>query len=673
MPSVPKPRRSSFVEEKFGIKVHDPYRWMEKDTEETKEYVESHNRLTDSYLPKSLIEHYAAKVEESFPKITYGAPRKYGEYYWWKVTDHVLDANYFVRSKSYSDPKPQTCFKVEDFGVNKSCEFFDCDHTGRYWVGGVQTNGSDWQEVRIFDAEEEKFLDDKLTDVKFTFRYPFTNENAGFFYHKLPGNQQGSNGSYGSLTVYYHRLHTQQSEDVLIWSDEVDFPIAECITDDGQIVFTASVGVDPEFKVFHAEVDSLIAGTAKFEAIDDSSTCSYFFLKAVGDKYYFQTNKNSPRNCIISWTKEDGFETVVSEHEEDTLKYSVAVGNKIMLMYMHDAADVIRLWSPEDGLVDVPDTGFSSVRLYSGSIKDHVGFLELEGYDSHPTVYAIDSTTNTAAKVRQQEESEDSDFVCERVSFPSFDGVEIGMFVSYYKSKRREHPPPVLLHAYGGFNVPEEPRYEPLWTTFLKELGGVLCVVNIRGGGEYGLAWWEAARGIKRQIGWNDYKAGAKFVVSSGITTRDYIVANGISNGGLLVSGCTMQNPELFGCVISDVGIHDLPRFDQFTFGHLWKGEYGDPSKEEDYKILTALSPYHNVKTQELPSLLFTTADNDDRVVPAHSLKMAAEVLYKNPQNKRPIALRMFKGTGHMMGKTTQMIVYESSEKLAFIHTQLGL
>lgn len=678
--AYPQTRRVDQVDDRFGVKVADPYRWLENDVRtdgDVKAWVDAENAVTGSFL-QTLAGRKALeqRITELYNYERFAAPeKKGGRYFYTHNTGLQNQSVLFVRDsldgegRVLIDPNPWS----KD-GATALAEW-EANEQGTKLLYAVQDGGTDWRTLHVRDVKTGKDLADEIKWVKFS-GLSWAKDGSGFYYSRFPAPKSGA--TYQSLNehqqVYFHKLGTKQSADKLMFATprKPELNNSAQVSDDGRwLVISSSSGTDPRFEVTLVDLKNL---KARPRVIVPGFDHNYSFIGNRGSRFYFVSDDGAPRQKIVSLDiakARPAAETIVPE-DEATLDGASLVGGKLVASYLADAKTEVRVYSPAGELarkVELP--GIGTAVGFAGKFEDSETFFSFTSFNRPTTIYRYDVKTGSKSVWAAPKLAfKPDDYKVDQVFYTSRDGTRVPMFI--VRKSDVTGPAPTLLYGYGGFDVSLTPSFSATRLAWL-EKGGAYAVANIRGGGEYGKAWHDAGRLAHKQNVFDDFIAAGEYLKKSGITSPHGLSIEGGSNGGLLIGAVVNQRPDLFDAAHAAVGVMDMLRFDQFTAGRYWVDDYGYPEKEPDFKTLLAYSPYHNIKTGvHYPPVLVTTADTDDRVVPGHSFKYAAALQAADPAGA-PHLIRIETRAGHGSGKPTSKIIEEASDVMAFLGHFTGL
>ena len=680
----PTSKKIDQMDEYFGYQVGDEYRWLEDDVRESddvEEWVEAQNKVTMGYL-ESL--PYRKEIEDRLTQLwdyeKYGTPFKAGGRYYYSKNDGLQNQSVVYRQDSL-DSEPTVLIDPNQWSDDGTVALggmaFSDD--GKYVAYGVQESGSDWRTWYVMEIETGKKLDDKISWVKFG-GADWAADSKGFYYNRYDEPQEGE--EFQSLNkfqkVYYHKLGTPQSEDVLIHKDDEhpEWGFSPTVTEDGNyLVLTVWKGTDDRYRVLYKKLDE---PDSKIVELIDNFENDYTYIGNEGTVFYFKSDVDAPKKCIlaidIANPERANWKVVIPEAEE-AMESAGMVGDYIIVQYLKDAKTQVKLFDLDGKFIrEVKFPGIGSAEGFGGLRKHVETFYSFSSFNRPPSTYRYDLATGESTLLREAKVSfNPEDFVVEQVFYNSKDGTRIPMFIAYKKGLERNGQNPTLLYGYGGFNISLTPSFSIARLQWM-EMGGVFAMPNLRGGGEYGKAWHEAGTKLNKQNVFDDFIAAAQWLIENKYTSREHLAIQGGSNGGLLVGACMTQRPDLFGACLPAVGVMDMLRFHKFTAGRFWTDDYGSSEASKDeFEALFKYSPYHNIKNgTEYPPTLVTTADTDDRVVPGHSFKFAAR-LQEAQTGSNPTLIRIETKAGHGSGKPTSKRIEEAADMWAFLAKHLGL
>ena len=678
--AYPNTERLDLVEEQFGVKVADPYRWLENDVREdakVRAWVEAQNAVTERYLATLPgRDAFAARIKELYDFERYGVPRKAGGRYFFLKNDGLQNQSVlYVRERLDAPDRmlidPNTWAKD---GATALAEWSVSDD-GKRLAYAVQDGGTDWRTIRVLDVDSGKTLADEVKWVKFS-AIAWKKDGSGFFYSRFaePAEGQAFQSLNTDQTIYFHKVGTPQAEDVKVFATP-DHPkrghVAQ-VTDDGKyLLITSSEGTDDRYELHVARLDG---ESIEPRVLVKGLEHSWQLAGSVGSTFYFVTNQGAPRQRLVTIDVEKANakpRQIVAE-AKSTLEGASLVGERLVLAWLGDAKSEATLHDLNGKLVSavrLPDIG--TAIGFGGEAGDPETFFSFSGFTRPATVYRFDTSTGeTQVFAAPKVKFDPADYATEQRFYKSKDGTRVPVFI--VRRKDVTGPAPTILYGYGGFNVSVTPAFSATRLAWLEQ-GGVFAVANLRGGGEYGKAWHNAGRLQNKQNVFDDFIAAGEYLIAEGITAKDGLAVQGGSNGGLLVGAVVNQRPDLFAAALPAVGVMDMLRFDRFTAGRYWVDDYGYPSKEQDFRTLLSYSPYHNIAAgKDYPAILVTTADTDDRVVPGHSFKYAAAIQHAD-LGERPRLIRIETRAGHGSGKPTDKIIDEAADLWAFTAKWTGL
>lgn len=679
--TYPKAKQISQVDTYFNHPIADPYRWLEDDNStEAKAWVEAENKLTQSYLGKIPFKaKFYQRLEKVYNYPKYSAPFQKGDWIYWNYNDGLKNQSSIYRLNLESNKEelildPNTLSHDGTVGVKQ----FSLNKDGTLAGIGINEGGSDWQVLKVLDINTKQFLKDEIQWVKFGKLAWYGN---GFYYSRYPevdksNSKLSAENKYNQ--VYYHIIGTSQSEDKLIYETK-NYPnrsFYPFTTDDEHYLFIA-VGESSTGKRGNALLmKDLTATTDSFISIVDSITdYSYWITDVVDKEIFITTNENAPNNKVISISAKKPqikyYNTIIPEGEY-VIDDVVSSGNKLFVQYLENVATKTYIYDYNGKPVgDIAYPTFGTASNVNKN-KNCILYYTFNSFGTPPTIYSYNMNSGKSEVFKQSAfKGKTDDIMTERVFYTSKDGTKIPMFIVFKKGTTPNGKNPTLLHGYGGFNVAQQPNFNPTLIPFL-ESGGIYALACLRGGGEYGEKWHQAGTKLKKQNVFNDFIAAAEYLIEKKYTSSKYLAIRGGSNGGLLIGAVANQRPELFRVAIPMVGVMDMLRFHKFTIGKSWISDYGSSEIDETHFLnLRNFSPLHNIGNKSYPSMLITTADHDDRVVPAHSFKYAA-ALQEKYKGKRPMLIRIDTKSGHGASNTKKMLEL-NADVFSFIFYEMGV
>jgi prolyl oligopeptidase len=670
-----------------GHAVADPYRWLEDDVRTSAPaaaWVEAQNRVTFAWL-ESIPERETIRrrLTELWNYERYSPPFREGSRYFFTRNDGLQNQNVLYVMESL-DAEPRVLLDPNLLSADGTVALTGAEFTadGRLMAYGLAKAGSDWNEWRVRDIDSGGDLEDHLRWVKFS-GASWTHDGRGFYYSRFPEPEAGQ--EFQALNhfqkVYYHRLGTPQSEDLLIYEtpDEPDWGYSATATADGEyLVITTWKGTDDKYLISWAPLDGSVPG--EFQYLVDRFENDFTFVDNDGPVFFFRTDLEAPNGRLIAIDVRNAgrehWRTIIPEAPE-VLRGVSLVGNRFFASYLKDAATRVRVHELDGA--PVRDVEFPAIGTASGLAgkREHTEtFYSFSSFAHPPSIYRYDIATGRSTLYRRAAVDMDpGQYETRQVFYSSRDGTRVPMFLTHRRGIRLDGSNPVLLYGYGGFDIPVTPSFHPARIAWM-EMGGVFAVANLRGGGEYGQAWHEAGKLTRKQNVFDDFIAAAEWLIASGWTRPDRLAIQGRSNGGLLVGAAMVQRPELFGAALPAVGVMDMLRFHLFSAGRYWVDEYGSADDPRLFPYLLGYSPYHALLRADpgtrYPATLITTADTDDRVVPAHSFKFAAALQEKH-RGDNPVLIRIETSAGHGAGKPTAKLIEETADELAFLFRVLGM
>jgi prolyl oligopeptidase len=678
----PATAKTNHVDVLHGVSIADPYRWLEDDNApETTAWVEAQNRVTFAHLEK-IPQRPAirARLEALWNYERYGVPFKEGGRYFFTRNNGLQNQSVLLVAESL-EAEPRVLLDPNALSPDGTVALsgYSISEDGNWMAFGLSTAGSDWQEWRVRDVRTGRDEADLLKWVKFS-GASWTKDGKGFFYSRYdePKAGQAKKGANYFQKLFFHRLGTAQSEDVLVYErpDEKEWGFGGHVTDDGRyLVISVWKGTDRRNRVFYKDLQA--PGAKVVELLNDFDA-HYSLVDNDGTLFWFTTDLDAPRGRVIAiditQPARAQWREVIPQAAE-TLKGVNLLNDQFVCTYLKDARSEVKIFS-RDGkflrAVELP--GIGSAGGFGGRRRETETFYSFTSFNVPGTIYRHDMATGRSAVFREPKVAfNPADYETRQVFFASKDRTRIPMFVSHKRGLRLDGRNPTQLYGYGGFNSSLTPAFSVSMLAWM-ERGGVYAMPNLRGGGEYGEEWHQAGTKLKKQNVFDDFIAAAEWLIANRYTRPDRLAISGGSNGGLLVGACMTQRPELFGAALPAVGVMDMLRFHKFTIGWAWTSDYGSADNADEFKALFAYSPLHNLKPGvKYPATLVTTADHDDRVVPAHSFKFAARLQECQPAGAPPTLIRIETKAGHGAGKPTAKIIDEAADKMAFVEEALGV
>jgi prolyl oligopeptidase len=677
----PETRKVDVVDDYHGVKVADPYRWLEDDNApDTKAWVDAQNKVTFGYLEQ--IPERArirARLLELWDYERFSAPRREAGKYIYSHNSGLQNQNVVYIADS-AKGQARVLLDPNTFSADGTVALagMSFSEDGRHMAYGVSEAGSDWHVWRVRDLETGQDTEDVIRWVKFT-NASWTKDGKGFFYSRFdePKPGQALSGVNLFRKIFYHRLGTPQAEDKLIYErpDDGQLNSGGSVTDDGRyFIISVSKGTERRNGIFYKDLAQDGAPVVK---LLDEFEAAYNFIDNDGPIFWFRTDLDAPRYRLIAVDirrpERENWKTLIPE-TRDLLEGVSTVGNMFVARYLRDAQSQVRIFDLEGRHVrDVELPGIGTATGFGGKRHEQETFYTFTSFTHPPTIFRYDMPTGKSEVFRKpQVKFNPDDYETRQVFYRSKDGTRVPMFLTHKKGLKLDGNNPVYLYGYGGFNIVQRPGFSVSNLVWM-EMGGVYAVANLRGGGEYGREWHEAGMKLKRQNVFDDFIAAAEWLIANKYTQPGKLAIGGGSNGGLLVGAAMTQRPELFGATLPAVGVMDMLRFHKFTVGWGWVSDYGSSDDAEEFKVLYSYSPLHNLrKGTKYPATMVTTADHDDRVVPAHSFKFAA-ALQAAHAGEAPVLIRIQKRAGHGAGRPTTMIIEEQADRWAFLVRNLGV
>uniref|UniRef100_A0A6G1S5W1 Prolyl endopeptidase n=1 Tax=Aceria tosichella TaxID=561515 RepID=A0A6G1S5W1_9ACAR len=691
-------RNDSLVETIFDKDVPDPYRHLEDpQAEVTKVFVKQQNEVTEPFLDQCPHRKRIKEIlttSQNYKKL--GCPFKRGKKYYFFMNEGLQPQSVLYQQDTV-DGEPRVFFDPntlsDDGTVALSQASFSPD--GEYFAYGLSYSGSDWIEIGVKNVSTGKNLDDKLTRAKFT-SIEWTHDNKGFFYAQYPTHEGSTKGTETEMhenhSIFYHVLNTPQSEDVLKVSfpDHPKWHFGFEVSQDGKHfhVFPREGCQDNNW--YYCKLDEFGPGDRfVLKPIYDKMHAQFEYITNNGNEVYFRTNLDAKNYRVARLNLEnpakENWKDVIANHPEDVLdwaeSYTVDGKDYLLVNYMRKVVYYLELHQIDKGLVKKFTTPLGTIVKYSGRRFDNEFFFHFTSFLTPGQIFHFDLTQlESEPKLLRQAQPKNfnpDDYKIEQVFYKSKDDTEVPMFIVQRKDLVRDGQNPCILYGYGGFNIQITSTFNINRIAWIKNFKGVLAVANIRGGGELGQDWHDSGRLLNKQNCFNDFIAAGEYLIANNYTKRDRLAIEGGSNGGLLVAATSNQRPDLFGATVCHVGVLDMIRFTSFTIGHAWTSDYGDPKEKDHFDNLIKYSPYHNIPypVERYPATLLLTADHDDRVVPAHSLKFIAQLQHKLGKQlpDTPLLIRVDTKAGHGSGRPTSKVIDEYADIYSFLYNVLDL
>ncbi len=676
----PKTVKIDHVDSYFGLQVTDPYRWMEQDTAvAVKEWVGDQNKVTFGYLNQI---PFREKVKNRLTKLLnypkYTAPFRSGKNWFFYKNDGLQNQSILYIQRGSLDAKPELFLDPNKLSADgtTSIQGTSFDKDGKYFAYAVSKAGSDWRDIYVMDVASKKLLSEKIEWAKFT---GITWLGNGFYYSRYPtpsdtGSKLSTSNAYHK--AYYHIIGTPQSKDALVYEDKENPQRTVSIgaTEDERFIslYISQRGSNGN-ALYYRDLNKRMVFLPIITTFDDEVS----IIDNIGGKLLLSTNRHAPNQKVVlcdpEHPGEENWKEILPEKPEPLTSVSV-VGGKIFAVYMKDVSHHVYVYDLNGKFEDeIPLETLGNVAGFGGERKDAFTFYTLTSFTYPATIYKYDIKTKLSSLFRKTEVNfNPNDYETKQIFYPSKDGTKIPMFIVHKKGILLDGNNPTLLYGYGGFNVSINPSFSASRLLWLEQ-GGVYAVANIRGGSEYGEKWHEAGMRFNKQNVFDDFIAAAEYLVGNKYTNPSKLAIQGGSNGGLLVGAVTNQRPDLFKVALPAVGVMDMLRFHKFTIGWAWVNDYGSSDDSVQFNYLKKYSPIQNIRDSvNYPAILVTTADHDDRVVPAHSFKYISTLQekYKGPN---PVLIRIETSAGHGAGKPTAKIIEETSDIYSFTWWNMGI
>lgn len=670
----PETYKAKTVDNYFGTKVADPYRWLENNhSDSSRQWITSQNRITANYLSKI---PYREQINERLTALwNYEQFRlpviKNKQYYFLKndgtQNQAILYAQNGLRADSLTVVLDPNQFSEDGTSALTTHRF---SKDGQYLAFSITEGGSDWRTIHVKDLKNQTLLKDKINWVKFS---DIAWAGNGFYYSRYP--EPNASGKLSQKNefhqVYYHEIGTSQAEDKIIFADRTNAQrnfYAKTTSDEQFLALSVSESTSGNALYFK----TLRQAGANFIPIYENFDYDFEVIGNVNEQLLVLTNYQAPKYQLLLIDSKnpetDNWQQLIPESGH-VLQSAHLIGGKIVARYIKNAMSHLKIFSLEGEFeqnIRLPDD-VGTVTGISGTMDRPYLFYAFQSFTRPTTIYQYDVTQQSKSAIFKSPKIDFNSSAYETIQifYYSYDSTKIPMFITYKKGLKLDKRNPTLLYGYGGFNISIMPRFSVEKAAFLEQ-GGIFAVANIRGGGEFGERWHKEGTVLKKQNVFDDFLSASEYLIQEGFTASDKLAIEGRSNGGLLVGACMTQRPDLFKVAFPGVGVMDMLRYHKFTIGWAWATDYGTSEDSTQFRYLYDYSPLHNLQPANYPATLVTTADHDDRVVPAHSYKFAA-TLQENHQGKTPVLIRIDTKAGHGSGKSTKMRIAEATDKLSFL------
>lgn len=666
--AYPETRKTDVVDSYFGTEVKDPYRWLEDDrSDETAAWVKAQNEVTFGYLEKiPFREQIKNRLEELWNYEKIGAPFTEGDYTFYMKNDGLQ--NQYVVYRKGKDGNEELFLDPNKFSEDGTTSLADLSFSrdGKTVTYAISEGGSDWRKFIVMDVASKSIIGDTLIDIKFS--GISWKGNEGFFYSSY---DKPAGSELSAMTdqhkLYWHKLGTPQSEDKVVFGlDKKRRYISGSVTEDNHYLIITAANSTYGNELY---IKDLTNPNSRIITLVDNFDNNYYVIDNEGDKLFIVTDKDAPNSKIVTADAKDPSAPWIDFIPETENVLSPTTGSGYFFAhYMKDAISQVKQYDYQGNLVrEVELPGIGTAGGFGGKRKDVTLYYSFTNYITPGTIYAYEPKEGkTEVYEKSKAKFNSDDFESEQLFYRSKDGTKVPMIISYKKGIKRDGKNPTILYGYGGFNASMTPGFSVANAVWMLH-GGVYAVANIRGGGEYGKEWHVAGTQLQKQNVFDDFIAAGEFLIEEGYTSPDYLAIRGGSNGGLLVGACMTQRPDLFKVALPAVGVLDMLRYHTFTAGAGWGYDYGTAEQSEEmFNYLRGYSPVHNVgEGVEYPATLITTADHDDRVVPAHSFKFASE-LQEKQAGRNPVLIRIEVNAGHGAGKPLSKTIEENADIQAF-------
>lgn len=666
------------MDELHGVKIPDPYRWLEDlDSEETRKWIEEQNKLTFEFLENiPQRQRIRERLTQLWDYEKFGVPHREGNRYFFSKNDGLQNQSVLYTADSLNDSR-RVLLDPNQLSSDGTIALvgYSITDDGNLMAYGLSVSGSDWMEWKVRDVASGKDLSDVLKWIKFS-SAAWMKDGSGFFYSRYPepANAEAMDETLYFQKLYFHRIGTAQADDQLIYErpDQREWHFYPSVTEDGHyLIVTVSRGTDPRYAIYYRDLQ--IPDSKLTELIGDFDA-EYSFIGNDDHRFWFKTNLNAPRGRVIQIDLQNPdrkFWKEIIPETADTMESVTILNRQIVATYLKHAHAAVKIYDLSGVFIyelQLPGTG--TVGGFSGKQIDTETYFAFTSFATPTQIYHYDLVNKKSSLLWAPKLNFNSDeYETTQVFYKSKDGTQVPMFINHKKGTERNGLNKTYLYGYGGFNISLTPAFSVAALVWM-ELGGVYAVANLRGGGEYGEEWHRDGTVLNKQNVFDDFIAAAEWLIQNEYTRSESLAIGGGSNGGLLAAASMIQRPDLFGAVMPSVGVLDMLRFHKFTIGWAWIDDYGNPDNPEHFEAIYKYSPLHNLKPAKYPAVLLSTADHDDRVVPLHSFKFAA-ALQEAQRGEEPVLIRIDVKAGHGVGKPTSKLIDEITDKWAFLTANL--
>lgn len=660
---------SSIIENYHGTTISDPFRWLEDDnSDETKAWVQKQNDVSFSYLESIPFRNDLKKrLETLWDYEKYSSPfKEAGNYYYFK--NNGLQ-NQSVLYKIVDGKEDEVVIDPNKFSVDGTASLAGISFSGdgKYLAYQISEGGSDWSKAYVLDLATMQVQKDELQWIKFS---GLSWYKDGFYYSRYPASSSEDelSGKNEFHSLYFHKLGQNQSEDELVFQDKehaLRNVYGQTTEDERFLIIAQSESTSGN----SVQVKDMTNQKAGLVTLVNDFKSDYRLIDNDGSKILFLTNIEASNQKIVVFEQaKDSYKSyTLIEEAEDVIQSVAVIGGKIYVEYLHNAQSLVKIFDLTGRyLQDLNLPGIGSLISISGKKEDNEAFFSFSSYTTPSTIYSLNCETQEYKIFKEPKIKFDlANYTTEQVWYTSYDGTKVPMFIIHHKNLKKNGNNPTMLYGYGGFDISLTPSFNVSILPLL-ENGGIYAVANLRGGGEFGKEWHLSGTKERKQNVFDDFHSAAEFLIKEKYTSSEKLAIRGGSNGGLLVGACMTQRPDLYKVAFPAVGVLDMLRYHKFTIGWAWVSDYGSSDNPEDFKHLIKYSPLHNIKKTAYPATMITTADHDDRVVPAHSFKFASELQSKQ-QGSNPVLIRIETSAGHGAGKPTSKIIEEQADILSFM------